>query len=163
MKGVQDADGRQMTKIARECEKLVMQTMKETGIGSGEFDLIHLVRHHPGISQKEIVSALNMDQAAVARRTARLEEKGYLTRQVNPRDHRSALLYATKEAEHLKFSKTMVENTFYGWLSDHIPACDRDDFLRVLDLLYHISKTESRSGFPHVKALLSEGDDHEEK
>ena len=43
-----DASRRQITKIAREAGKLTVRMMKETGIGSGEFDLIHAVRHHPG-------------------------------------------------------------------------------------------------------------------
>ena len=45
---------RQITKIAREANKLTLHTMRESGIGTGEFDLIHLVRHEPGDFQKEI-------------------------------------------------------------------------------------------------------------
>ena len=40
-----DKTRRQITKIARESGKLTVRMMKETGIGSGEFDLIHAVRH----------------------------------------------------------------------------------------------------------------------
>lgn len=42
-----DPTERKMTKIARELNKLTVQTMKEEGIGTAEFDFIHLVRHHP--------------------------------------------------------------------------------------------------------------------
>ena len=49
-----DQTRRQITKIAREAGKLAVRMMKETGIGSGEFDLLHAVRHTPGISQSEI-------------------------------------------------------------------------------------------------------------
>jgi len=28
--------------------------MKEEGIGTAEFDFIHLVRHHPGITQAQL-------------------------------------------------------------------------------------------------------------
>ena len=86
-----DKTKRQITKIAREANKLVIRTMKDDGIGSGEMDLIHLVRHNPGISQKEACLRLNMDKGAVARRTASLEQKGYLTRKENPADGRSQL------------------------------------------------------------------------
>ena len=111
-----DQSKRQITKIAREANKLVIRTMKEGGIGSGEMDLIHLVRHNPGLSQKEICLQLNMDKGAVARRTASLEQKGYLIRRENPADGRSQLLYATEKAEKLKISKAAVESVFYAWL-----------------------------------------------
>lgn len=49
-----DKTERKMTKIARELNKLTVQTMKEEGIGTAEFDFIHLVRHHPGITQAQL-------------------------------------------------------------------------------------------------------------
>lgn len=156
-----DSEGRKITKIARECEKLVIQMMKKTGVGSAEFDLIHLVRHHPGISQKEISQQLNMDKGAVAKRVKNLEEKGYLKREVNPDDHRSALIYASDEAQQLKYSKTYVETFFYEYLLEGISNEDSEAFMRILDALYMRSKKESRSGFPHVKKMLQENS-HEE-
>ena len=87
-----DQTRRQITKIAREAGKLTVRMMKETGIGSGEFDLIHAVRHTPGISQSEICQQLNVDKGAVARRVASLETKGYLTRRKNPEDGRGQML-----------------------------------------------------------------------
>ena len=45
-----DATERKMTKIAREVSKFTVQTMKEEGVGTAEFDVIHLVRHNPGIT-----------------------------------------------------------------------------------------------------------------
>ena len=116
-----DATKRQITKIAREVNKLTLHTMRESGIGTGEFDLIHLVRHEPGISQKEISCRLNMDKGAVARRVASLEQKGYLIRRGNPADGRSQLLYATDKADTLKNSKASVEAVFYEWLIEELP------------------------------------------
>ena len=52
-----DETGRKITKIAREVNKLTVQTMKEDGIGTAEFDFIHLIRHNPGITQRECVSS----------------------------------------------------------------------------------------------------------
>ena len=116
-----DATNRQMTKIAREVGKLVIRTMKETGIGSGELDLIHAVRHNPGASQREIGAQLNMDKGAVARRVVSLENKGYLVRRPSPEDGRVQMLFATEKAESLKCSKAAVESVFYDWL----PADER--------------------------------------
>ncbi|MFR8123493.1 MAG: MarR family transcriptional regulator [Waltera sp.] len=74
-----DATERKMTKIAREVSKFTVQTMKEDGIGTAEFDFIHLVRHNPGITQAAVREQLKIDKGAAARRAASLESKGYLS------------------------------------------------------------------------------------
>ena len=75
-----DQSRRQITKIAREVSKFTVREMKAEGIGTAEFDFIHLVRHHPGITQTQIRDALKIDKGAAARRAASLEAKGYLVR-----------------------------------------------------------------------------------
>ena len=87
-----DETQRKITKIAREVSKFTVQTMKEEGIGTAEFDVIHLVRHNPGITQTEAREKLKMDKGAAAKRVASLENKGYLIRKPNPKDGRSQLL-----------------------------------------------------------------------
>ena len=156
-----DQTGRKITKIAREVGKFTVQTMKEEGIGTAEFDFIHLVRHNPGITQTEVRETLKIDKGAAARRAASLEAKGYLERKPNPADGRSQLLYATKKAEALKNSKASIEAVFYEWLLAELPEEERTAFCQTLDTLYHRSKKESRSGFPHMAALLrKEGPEH---
>ena len=43
-----DITQRQITKIAREAGKFTYRTIKEEGVGTAEFDLIHVVRKRPG-------------------------------------------------------------------------------------------------------------------
>ena len=145
-----DHSAREITKIAREAGKLTVRMMKETGIGTGEFDLIHAVRHNPGISQKEISALLNMDKGAVARRVVSLENKGYLVRRPSPEDGRVRMLFATEKAESLKCSKAAVETVFYDWLLEELTEEERETFAALLDRLYRRAKAESRGGFPTV-------------
>lgn len=81
-----DYSKRQITKIAREVSKFTVQTMKEDGIGTAEFDFIHLLRHHPELTQAQIREELKIDKGAAARQAASLEAKGYLIRKENPAD-----------------------------------------------------------------------------
>ena len=153
-----DKTERKMTKIARELNKLTVQTMKEEGIGTAEFDFIHLVRHHPGITQAQLREELKIDKGAAARRAASLEAKGYLIRRDNPEDKRSQLLYATKKAEGLKNSKVSIESTFYEWLMEELDESETEHFCEMLDRLYLRSKKESRSGFLQVKERMDRGE-----
>ena len=131
-----DETGRKITKIAREVNKLTVQTMKEDGIGTAEFDFIHLIRHNPGITQAGVREQLKIDKGAAARRAASLEAKGYLIRKPNPDDGRSQMLYATPKAEKLKNSKTYIEGVFYEWLLAELPKDEKEAFCKTLDTLY---------------------------
>jgi len=151
-----DETERKITKIAREVSKFTVQAMKEEGIGTAEFDYIHLVRHNPGITQAEIRELLKIDKGAAARRTANLESKGYLVRKPNPQDKRSQLLYATEKAESLKVSKTHIESIFYEWLLAELPENEKKAFCQTLDTLYWRSKNQRKAGFADISKLLSE-------
>ena len=150
-----DSSERKITKIAREASKFTVQTMKEEGIGTAEFDFIHLVRHNPGITQADVREQLKIDKGAAARRAASLENKGYLYRKPNPDDGRSQLLYATEKAEQLKNSKANIESVFYDWLLEGLDENEKQTFCELLDKLYWRSKEERRAGFTHVSARVS--------
>ena len=151
-----DGTERKITKIAREVRKFTVQTMKEEGVGTAEFDFIHLVRHNPGITQTQVRESLKIDKGAAARRAASLEAKGYLIRKTNPEDGRSQLLYATPKAEQLKNSKAHIEALFYEWLLAELPEEEKKSFSETLDKLYLRSKKESRTGFLNVSRLVEE-------
>ena len=151
---------RKITKIAREAEHLVLLATRADGIGTAEIDCIHAVRHHPGITQSELTAVLSSDKAAIARRTANLERKGYLRREPNPKDGRSQLLYATEQADGLRNAKSEAESAFYEYLMAGLDEAQQTAFLTALDILYRRSKEESRALFPHLRSVM-EGKAHE--
>lgn len=153
---------RKITKIAREAEHLVLLALRGDGVGTAEIDCIHAVRHHPGVTQAELTETLNSDKAAIARRTASLERKGYLRREPNPKDGRSQLLYPTEKAEGLRDAKAEAESAFYDYLMEGLNDAQKEAFFEALDAVYRRSKEESRAGFPHIKEKLK-GKAHAEK
>lgn len=149
-----DLTKRQITKIAREASKLAGRLLRDQGVGTAEFDVIHVIRKNPGITQAGIREVLAIDKGALARQIASLEAKGFLMRRDNPQDRRSQLLYATDKADQLKSSKAYIESTYYAWLLDGLPPQERQQFAQLLDVIYHRSKTESKAGFVDVLPLL---------
>jgi len=152
-----DSTKRQITKIAREVSKFTVRMLKTEGVGTAEYDFIHVVRKNPGITQAVIREILTLDKGAAARIAASLETKGYLTRKPNPEDGRSRLLYATEKANLLKNSKASVEALYYEWLEESLTPEDNAEFCRILEKLYTRSKTESKAGFPHLTQRFQEG------
>lgn len=149
-----DITQRKITKIAREVSKFTVRTLREEGVGPSEFDLIHVVRKNPGITQAGVCRILGIDKGAAARQTENLEEKGYLKREENPDDKRSKLLFATAKADNLKNSKAKVETKFYAWLLEALNSDQQQEFAALLDILYKRSKEESKAGFPTMQQKL---------
>ena len=156
-----DETGRKITKIAREVGKFTVRNMRREGVGAAEFDIVHLVRHNPGIPQTQVVQALNMDKGAAAKRVASLENKGYLIRRPNPADGRSQLLYATEAADGLRNSKAHIEEVFYTWLLEDLDREEAEQFCATLDKLYQKSKAQRKADFRDMAARLEQEEDHE--
>ena len=154
-----DSTQRKMTKIAREISKFTVQMMKEDGIGTAEFDVIHFIRHNPGVTQTVMRESLKIDKGAAAKRVASLENKGYLIRKPNPEDGRSQLLYATPKAEELKNSKAQIETIFYEWLLSELPEEEKEAFCKTFDPLYWKSKRQRQAAFPDVTQKVMEHKD----
>ena len=151
-----DPTKRQMTKSAREVSKLAGRMLRDQGIGTAEFDVVHVIRKNPGITQAGIRDQLGIDKGAMARQIASLEAKGFLIRKENPQDGRSQLLYATEKADQLKNSKAYIESVFYEWLLEPLSDQQRQEFAATLETLYLRSREQSRAGFPEVVERLEE-------
>ncbi len=143
-----DITQRQITKIAREVGKFTARTIKADGVGTAEFDLIHLIRKNPGITQAKLCTMLGADKGAVAKQTLNLEAKGYIRREKNPADGRSQVIFPTKKAETVKSSKAYIEALFYEWLTEAFSEQEKREFSRLLNKIYLRCKQESKENFP---------------
>lgn len=157
-----DSSKRKITKIAREVAKFAARTLKADGIGTAEFDVLHVIRKNPGITQKEVCITLGLDKGAVAKQILSMENKGYVVRENNPADGRSQLLYATEKANELKNSKAHVEALFYQWLLEDLTANETEIFLQALDKLYLKCKNESKNNFQTMSQIVKESEKNEE-
>ncbi len=153
-----DNSQRKITKIAREVAKFAARTLKADGIGTAEFDVLHVIRKNPGITQKEICNTLGLDKGAVAKQIFNMENKGYVIRKSNPTDGRSQLLYATNKANELKNSKAHVEALFYQWLLEDLTAQEMKVFVEALDKIYLKCKNESKSNFTTMSQIVKESE-----
>ena len=57
-----DITERKITKIAREVSKFTVRTLRAEGIGPGEFDVLHVIRKNPGITQSGVCRITGFDK-----------------------------------------------------------------------------------------------------
>lgn len=144
------SENRQIEKIARVGEQFVLKVMQKTKLGPSEYALVHCVRHHPGISPKQIKELLFQDKAAITRCIDSLVKKGLLKKEQNPNDHRALMIYATEQAEQIKDYKTSLQSTYYSYLFNDIDEASKDVFFTVLEQVYLKSKQERKSQFKNL-------------
>ena len=76
-----DITERKITKIAREAEKLVLRTLRETDVGTAEIDLIHALRHHPGCTQAALAE-LGYNQNEIGAALKGIKTEGMSTEEI---------------------------------------------------------------------------------
>lgn len=143
-----DPTARRIMKIDRDARRFLRHALSDTDLSLSEYDLIHTVRHHPGVSQEELRKMYHQDKSTIARRAARLESAGYIERRTDPGDARRKQLYPTPLAQRLKTTKASAESFFYGWLTEELTPEELKAFLPVLNSLYMKAKAERKAGFP---------------
>lgn len=93
--------GRALTCLYRSRKKFMGEKLKDCGFTGIMYMIVMYVEHHPGATQDSIVNHMYLDKCNVARRTKKLEELGYIRREMDPRDHRQNNLYLTETGEKL--------------------------------------------------------------
>lgn len=93
--------GRTLTFLYRSRAKFMGERLRDYGFSGAMYMILLHVARHPGASQDSIANHMYIDKCNVARRTKKLEELGYLTRETDPADRRQNNLYLTGKGEAL--------------------------------------------------------------
>ena len=106
--------------------------IKPLGLTTGVFPIMLLLWEMDGLTQKELVSALGIEQATVANSLARMERDGLIKRRADTHDGRLKRNWLTERGRALRdpaISAAMAQNQVaLAGLND----TERDEFLRLL-------------------------------
>ena len=84
---------RSFTYLHRQRKKYMDDRLRGYGFVGGMPMILLYINRHPGTTQDAIVSHMYIDKCTVARRTKRLEELGYISRETGKEDRRENNLY----------------------------------------------------------------------
>lgn len=93
--------GRQITHLNRLRKRFMSEKLKEFGLGGSMYMYIVSLDRNPGASQDFLVARFFMDKGNVARSAKRLEELGYIRREIDPDDRRQYKLFLTDSGQKL--------------------------------------------------------------
>lgn len=140
-----DPTKRRIRKIDRDAQRFVARALGNTDLSLSDYDMIHTVRHRPGITQEELRRLYCLDKSTIARRAAKLEEAGYLYRRPSPEDKRRKELFVTERGDALREAKVEAEAFYFDWLTSELAV-----LVPLLDKLQLRSRDERRQDFVHL-------------
>ena len=98
-----------------------------------------VVVKNPGIAQKDIAKALNIEPPTVAITIKRMEKDGLVTRKNDLYDRRILRVYPTERAkevyEEMKEKVSKLENEILKSLDPKDVSCMEENFQKLIDLL----------------------------
>ncbi|MBX7076173.1 MAG: MarR family transcriptional regulator [Methanobacteriaceae archaeon] len=91
----------QISFIARSEKKYLIQRLDVSNIYLSEIKLIMPILANDGLSQDDIVKTFGLNKSTVANSLRKLEEEGYITREVNPENRRKNQIFITPKGKEL--------------------------------------------------------------
>jgi DNA-binding MarR family transcriptional regulator len=110
-----------------------------------QYGILTALSINPGIDQVTLGLELGLDRTTTADVVKRLEEKGFLERQVNPQDRRSRQAFITREG--LRVMSLLQAGMFAAQerLLKPLPAADRKRFVELLSILVEANNQYGRA------------------
>ncbi len=84
--------------MARLFAKELQQRISPLGIVVGQFPILLELWLKDGVSQKDLLSKIDVEQATLANTLSRMERDGLIKRAKNPADARAQLIWLTEKA-----------------------------------------------------------------
>lgn len=84
--------------VARGFAKSFQMRAAELGFSPGQYPILVTLWEKDGLTQRELVDCLEIEQATIANTLVRMERDGLVERRKHPTDKRAQLLYLTERA-----------------------------------------------------------------
>lgn len=113
----------------------LLHKFKDYDITPEQWGLLNRLWVQDGIPPKELAELTSKDQPTTVRILTKLEKKGFISREVNPKDHRSFLIFLTPKG--LELRNTLIPLALEA-LDKAIKGIDKNKIEVVKDVLNQI-------------------------
>jgi DNA-binding MarR family transcriptional regulator len=125
--------------MARLFAKGLQQNIKPLGLAPAQFMTLLALWEKDGLTQRELVERLDVEQATMANTLTRMERDGLIARRAHPEDGRSQSIHLTPKAVALRDPATSAARAVNGVALGDLSEEERLVFLdltrRVIDAL----------------------------
>ena len=123
---------------------IFMEQASEDGVTPVQFAILHALMDTPGEDQVTLAGRVAFDPATSGSVIGRLEARGWVRREADPRDRRRKLLWLTDEGRAVALRMARSVAQVQDRLTEPLDAAERDTFVRLLSRL--VSEHDRRRG-----------------
>lgn len=116
----------------------------ETGLSTAEAHLVTYLRSYAPAPVGELVRVFGIKQSTFTSMLDRLEEAGYIRREVNPGDRRSFMIHITDEGREMAERSNRRLEAFEAELRGRLRPTDIEGFHAVMAAVEEITRVQLR-------------------
>jgi len=117
--------------MARLFAKGLQDRIAPLGIVIGQFPILLELWERDGVTQKELLERLTLEQATLANTLTRMERDGLIRRTKNPADARSQQIWLTKQAVGIRDQAYQAAQNQNAAAMSGLSAADASQFLEL--------------------------------
>ena len=113
------------------------ERLRDYGLIGAQHSLLIGIDRHPGASQDFFADYLGLDKGTVARSAQRLEERGYISREVPAENRRQYMLFLTKDGEK---ALDVAWQAINEWNTEITKRLSREEVVTVTELIIRMNQ-----------------------
>ncbi len=118
--------------LARIFEQALARRIRPLGLVPGQFPVLLALWEEDGLTQRELVERLDVEQATMANTLARMERDRLIVRRPHPEDRRSRIVRLTPRARALEGPATEAATAVNAMLLAGLSEPARDAFIAAM-------------------------------
>ena len=128
--------------LARIFEQALARRIKSLGVVPGQFPVLLALWEEDGLTQRELVDRLDVEQPTMANTLTRMERDGLIVRMPHPGDRRARIVRLTPRARALEEPATAAATAVNDMLLAGLSEPARDGFVATMRAIVVTSAQE---------------------
>ena len=117
--------------MARLFAQRLHEQIKPLGIAPAQFMVLLELWSEEGLTQRELVQRMSVEQATMANTLRRMERDGLIVRRLHPHDKRASTIVLTDKAHALRDDATKAASLVNARALEGIPQKDCENFVQT--------------------------------
>jgi len=123
-------------RVSLQVIELFNQRMAAYGLSPVDFSILSLIRHNPGITSRQLCSALSLLPPNLVGKISLMEQRDLLTRKPHPDDGRAIGLHLTVAGNQMMQQAENTASQLELDVSSKLTAAEAKTLLRLLQKIY---------------------------